>query len=109
MKLLRSGARAIARRISGWSKGGASRFTIKLVLWFAGSKSQTVFGASLFMFFISGTVIPDGNVRSNLPAMKARIAVERFGIIVHSIPSRYGLPSFQYCAFRSSLMDSFGL
>ncbi len=78
----------MARRIAGLSKGGASRFTIKLVLWFVGTKSQTAFGASVFIFFISGAVIPNGNVKSNLPAMKARIAVERFGIIVHSIPSR---------------------
>jgi len=32
---------------------------------------------------------------SNLPAMKARIAVERFGMIVYSVPSRYGRPGFQ--------------
>ena len=56
MKLLRSSARAIARRISGLSNGGASRFTIKLVLWLAGCNSQTACGASFCMSFISGTV-----------------------------------------------------
>jgi hypothetical protein len=36
----------------------------------------------------SGMVTSVGKVMSNLPAMKARIAVERFGMMVNSIPSR---------------------
>src|ERR1041384_7424762 len=61
------------------------------------------------MFFISGTVTPNGNVRSNLPAINPRMAVEGFGMMVHSMPSRYGRAGFQYCVLRIRLIDSFGL
>src|SRR5947209_962409 len=89
IKLLRSSARAIARRTSRLSNGGASLFTIKLVLWFAGATSHTAFGACSLMFFIRGTVIPNGNVRSNWPATKARMAVERFAIIVPDLATKW--------------------
>jgi hypothetical protein len=75
----------MARRVSGLLKGGASRLTIRFVLWFAGSTSQTALGASACMFFIRGTVTPNGNVRSNFPAMNARMAVERLRIPVPSL------------------------
>ena len=38
--------------------------------------------------FIGGTVTSVGKVMSNFPATKARIAVERFGMMVNSMPSR---------------------
>ena len=37
----------------------------------------------------------DGWLMSNLPAIKERTAVERFGITVYSMPSRYGRSFFQ--------------
>ena len=42
-----------------------------------GSTTQTAFGACDFTSFSSGIEISVGNVMSNLPEMKARIAVER--------------------------------
>ena len=88
MKLLRSSANAKTCRRSGLLKGGASRLTRRLVLALVETRSQTACGACAFTSFSNGTVTSYGKVRSNLPAMKARIAVERFGMIVYSMPSR---------------------
>ena len=88
MKALRSSASIIARRMSGLSKGGLSRLISRLVLTLVGTSSQIACGAWLLMSFISGTVTSVGKVMSNLPATKPRIAVERFGMIVYSMPSR---------------------
>ena len=60
-----------------------------------GEMSQTASGICDFTSLTSGTVISYGKVMSNLPAANAKIAVERLGMIVHSIPSRYGSPGFQ--------------
>src|SRR5205085_2293848 len=86
IKALRSSARAIARRISGLSNGGASRLTSKLVVPFVVRNSQIACGAWLLMSFNSGTEMLNGQVTSNCPATKPRIAVERFGTIVYSMP-----------------------
>ena len=61
---------------------------IRLVVTLVGASSQIAFGACVFMSFISGIETSVGKVMSNLPATKARIAVERFGMIVYSMPSR---------------------
>jgi hypothetical protein len=55
---------------------------------FVVSRSQIACGICLFTSFISGTVTWNGKVMSNFPATKARIAVERFGMIVYSMPWR---------------------
>ena len=57
--------------------------------------SQTACGACFWRSASNGTDTSLGKVRSNLPATKARIAVERLGMIWYSIPSRYGRPGFQ--------------
>ena len=88
MNDLRSRLSIIARRMSGLSKGGLSRLTIRLVLALPGARSQIACGAWVLMSFNSGIETSNGKVMSNLPAMKARIAVERFGMIVYSMPSR---------------------
>ena len=49
---------------------------------------QIASGDWLPMSFSSGTVTSYGKVMSSLPETKARSAVERFGMIVHSMPSR---------------------
>jgi hypothetical protein len=59
-----------------------------LVETLVGSTVQIAFGDWDFKSFSSGIVICVGKVMSNLPATKARIAVERFGMMVNSIPSR---------------------
>ena len=56
MNALRSKANANANRISGLSKGGASRLVIRLALAFAGASSQTACGAWLLTSRNSGTV-----------------------------------------------------
>ena len=53
-----------------------------------GSTTQTAFGACALTSLSSGIDTSVGNVMSNLPAMKPRIAVERFGMMVNSMPSR---------------------
>src|SRR4051812_33505971 len=95
LNALRSSESAMARRRSALSNGGTSRFTIRLVLTFIGATSHTASGAWDLMSLSSGIVTSVGNVMSNLPAMNARIAVERLGMMVNSMPSRYGSPGFQ--------------
>jgi hypothetical protein len=53
-KALRSRLSAIARRISGLSKGGTSRLTIRLRLALSGASSQTACGAWALSSFKSG-------------------------------------------------------
>ena len=95
IKALRSSASAIARRISGLSNGGAVELTMMLVLTLIGATTQTAFGAWVLTSLSSGIDTSVGNVMSNLPATNARMAVERFGMMVNSMPSRYGRPFFQ--------------
>src|ERR1700720_3714046 len=90
MNALRSRASAMARRMSRLSNGGLSRLTMRLMLTLSGSRSHTACGAWDWMSLSSGMVTSDGNVMSNLPATKARIAVERLGMMENSMPSRYG-------------------
>jgi len=78
----------MARRIAGLSKGGFSRLTMRLVLTLVGFSSQIACGACAFTSFRSGIVTSVGKVMSNLPAMKARMAVDRLGMMVNSMPSR---------------------
>ena len=73
---------------SGLSKGGLSRLMIRLVLALPGASSQIACGAWFFTSFSIGIDTSNGKVMSNLPAMKESIAVERFGMIVYSMPSR---------------------
>ena len=86
---------AIARRRSALLKGGASRLTIRVLAMPRGRNSQIASGAWLLISFNRGIVTSYGNVMSTLPATKASSAVERFGMIVHSMPSRKGRPGFQ--------------
>ena len=95
MKALRSSVSAIALRTSALSNGGRSRLMIRLIETFSGVVSQIAFGSCECTSFSSGMLTSVGKVMSNLPAMKARIAVERFGMMVNSMPSRYGRPCFQ--------------
>ena len=85
---LRSMASAIARRSSALSNGGASRFTMRLVLTLVGTSSHTACGTCDCTSLSSGIVTSVGNVMSNLPAMNARIAVERLVMMVNSMASR---------------------
>ena len=85
---LRSIASCIALRMSGSSKGGLSRFTIRFIDTIVSSTSQIALGAWLWMSRIVCTVASYGNVMSNWPAIKARVCVDRLGMIVHSIASR---------------------
>src|SRR3954451_18444606 len=82
MKALRSIASIIALRISALSKGGLLLLTSRLVLVLVGTSWQADCGAWLAISFINWTVTSVGKVTSNLPAMKLRTAVERFGMIV---------------------------
>src|SRR5258705_12552022 len=82
---LRSSASAIARRISRLSKGGADELTMILVLTLIGSTTQTAFGACALTSLRSGIDTSVGNVKSNLPATNARMAVEQLGIMVNLI------------------------
>ena len=87
MKACRSSAIAMARRASILSKGGL-RLTATVTPTLSGTVSQIACGAWLWMSFSKGTVISCGKVMSNLPAIKPSTAVERFGMIVYSMPSR---------------------
>ena len=78
---LRSRLNAIARRNSGLSKGGAFRFTIRFVLTLPGFDSQIASGIWLLISRISGIVTAPAKVNWYLPAIKAKIAVERFRVI----------------------------
>ena len=53
-----------------------------------GLSSQIACGSWLSMSLSNGTVTSYGKVMSTFPARKASSAVERLGIIVHSMPSR---------------------
>ena len=75
----------MARRISGLSKGGASRLMIRLRLIPPGVTSQIAPGSWLLMSFDNGRVVA---IQSSFPATKARFAVERSRMIVNSMPSR---------------------
>src|SRR6202166_378872 len=86
MNALRSSASASARRMSRLSNGGDDELMMMLVETLFGSTTQTAFGAWVLMSLSSGIDTSVGNVMSNLPAMKARIAVERFGMMVNSMP-----------------------
>ena len=59
-----------------------------LVETLSGATTQTAFGACCLTSLSSGIVTSVGKVMSNLPATKARIAVERFVMMVYSMPSR---------------------
>src|SRR5215510_9456710 len=95
IKDLRSSASAIARRMSVLSNGGSFELTMMLVETLLGATTQIASGACVFTSFSNGIDTSVGNVISNLPATKARIAVDRFGMMVNSMPSRYGRPFFQ--------------
>jgi len=88
MNALRSKLSAIARRRSGLLKGGTSRLTIRLRLMPPGSSSQIACGAWFATSFSSGTERLYGKVISNLPATNANVAVDKFRMIVYSMPSR---------------------
>ena len=95
IKALRSRVSAIARRRSGLSNGGARELTIRLLLTPLGRNSQIAWGSWRSISFNKRHGHLVGNVMSIFPASKAKSAVERLGMIVHSIPSRYGRPGFQ--------------
>ncbi len=95
MNALRSSASAIARRISRLSNGGEDELTMMLVETLIGSTTQTAFGACFLTSLSSGIETSVGNVMSNLPEIKPRIAVERLVMMVNSMPSRCGRPFFQ--------------
>src|SRR4051795_10704007 len=88
MKALRSSDSAIARRMSILSNGGADELTMILVATLLGSTTQMAFGACDLTSFRSGMLTSVGKAMSNLPATKARMAVERLGMMVNSMPSR---------------------
>src|SRR5580704_19254550 len=99
----------IALRSSGLSNGGFSRLMIRLVLTLPGGSAQIASARCFCRSWVSGMVNVPAKVSSYLPATKARIAVERFLMIVYSIPSRYGRLGFQYSGFLATLMYSLGL
>src|SRR2546423_13281502 len=109
MKALGSRLSAIARRRSGLSKGGLPRFTIKLRLMPSGAISQAACGSCRLTSLSSGLVMLYGKLMSNLPAAKARMAVDTFLITADSIPSPYGPPSFQSVGFFANLICAVGL
>ena len=92
MNALRSKLSAIARRRSGLSKGGPARFRIRLRAALSGTSSQIASDAWLLTSFNRGGC---KEIMSNFPAMKPNILVDVFGMIVYSIPSRYGRSFFQ--------------
>ena len=95
MNALRSSAIAIARRISRLSNGGDVELTMMLVLTLFGATTHMAFGACVLTSLSSGIDTSVGNVMSNWPEIKPRIAVERFVMMVYSMPSRCGRPFFQ--------------
>ena len=84
---LRSSAIATARRTSTSSNGGLG-FIRMLAATFIGAVSQIASGRLALMSPTSGTVTSNGKIMSNLFDWKARIAVERLGMMVYSTPSR---------------------
>ena len=91
MNALRSSASAKARRMSILSNGGEDELTMMLVETLFGSTTHTAFGACDLTSLSSGI---DTSVRtsSNLPETNPGIAVERFVMMVNSMPSRCGRP-----------------
>ncbi len=81
-KDLRSSESANALRRSALSNGGLSRLTSRLAVPLLVANWQFAWGAWFLRSFKSGTVMLNGQVTSNWPAAKPRIAVERFGTIV---------------------------
>ena len=79
MKDLRSKVSCIAQRSTGLSSGGAL-VTRRLARPFIGLTSQIACGARLCTCLTSGIETSYGKVISNLPATKARIAVERLAM-----------------------------
>ena len=92
---LRSIDSTIARRICSLSNGGRSRLTRMLPWVPVGCTTHCVSGACACRFLVSSGVSSLVKVMSNLPVAIASIIVERFGMMVYSIASRYGLPGFQ--------------
>src|SRR6266850_1074061 len=84
MNALRSSANASARRMSMLSYGGEDELMMMLVETLFGSTTHTAFGACDLISFKSGIDTSVGNVMSNLPETKPRIAVDRFGMMVNS-------------------------
>jgi hypothetical protein len=74
--------------MSALSNGALSRLMIRFEETLIGSVTHTACGACDFTSLSSGIDTSVGNVMSNLPATKPRIAVERFGMMVYSMPSR---------------------
>ena len=78
----------IARRSSGLSNGGTARLMIAVRLVFQLAIWQFISGAWLLISFRSDIGTKPGPVRSNLRALRAKIAVEALRMIVYSMPSR---------------------
>src|ERR1700722_6258530 len=85
MNALRSSASASARRMSRLSNGGEDELMMMLVETLFGSTTHTAFGACDLTSFNRGIDTSVGNVMSNLPETKPRMAVERFGMMVNSM------------------------
>src|SRR3990170_3493347 len=83
MKALRSSVSAIARRISRLSNGGEDELTMMLVLTLLGSTTHTAFGACDLISLSSGIETSVGNVMSNWPEIKPRMAVDRLGTMLY--------------------------
>src|ERR1700730_6878038 len=95
--------------MSRLSNGGAVELTMILVLTLIGSTTHIAFGAWDLTSLSSGIDTSVGNVISNFPATNPRMAVERFGMMVNSMPSRSGRPFFRYSGLGVRLMDSLAL
>src|SRR6476659_2533077 len=109
MKALRSSASASARRMSRLSNGGADELMMMLVETLFGSTTHIAVGSCDLTSLSSGIDTSVGKVMSNLPEMNPRIAVERLGMMVNSMPSRCGRRFLKYLWLRTSLMDSLAL
>jgi hypothetical protein len=75
--------------------GGLSKLISRLPWVLVGCMTQIAFGAWACTSFTSSGGSSPVKVMSNLPDTNARIEVERLGMMVNSMPSRYGLPGFQ--------------
>src|SRR4030095_11197552 len=91
-----------ALRRSALLKGGASRLRIRLVVLFIDVVWHCALGSCVLRSFSNGAVTSQGKVMSKRPATKLSIAVPRLGTIVHSMPSRYGLPFFSDSGLRGA-------
>src|SRR5262245_50335267 len=93
---LRLSDSGLARRCSrAYLNGSFCEFTRMVDLTYIETREHTACGACDFTSLSSGMVTSVGKVMSNLPATKARIAVDRLGMMVNSMPSRYGRSFFQ--------------